>query len=138
MCNTVPADLQHAVAEVDTDHAPPAEWSKYLDRCARAAAQVQPGAERTHFSKRFRHGVEEPLRRAKRRVVELRRQQVVAALGGRQCLPGQLEEGWAFGMEHHAYSNAGGQRRESEGENRLHFAPARGFSDAKRKLRSLQ
>src|SRR2546422_8881404 len=116
MDNTVPADFQHAAAEVDTDHPLPAEWSKYLDRCARAAAQVQPGAERTHFSKRFRHGVEEPLRRAKRGVVKLRRQQVVAALGGRQCLPGQLKEARAFGMEHYAYSNAGGQRWESEGE----------------------
>src|SRR5262249_13248538 len=70
------------------------------------AAQVQAGAERAERLQLQTHGVEDPLRRPEGGVIELRCQQVVAALGGRQRLLRQLQERRTIWVEHHPFASA--------------------------------
>ncbi len=91
---------EHAFAPIDPDDLVGAERAEPAHRGARAAAHVERTRDGARRPDRGRDGFEDRVRCAERRVVELRREQVVAAIGRGERLLGELEQRGAFRMEH--------------------------------------
>ena len=81
---------EHAGAEVDTRDPSLTQGPENQHARPGTAAHVQSRAERPEFGQRVGGRAENALRGAKGRVVELRSQQIVAALDRGQCLDAQL------------------------------------------------
>ncbi len=96
----LPCDVEHARAEVDAGDPLPAHPRQHADARAGAAAQVEAGAEGSHAPQCRPDGVEDRVGCPEGSVVELRREEVVAALDGRQRLDGELAQRGTFGAEH--------------------------------------
>jgi hypothetical protein len=92
--------VEHARAEVDPGDAAPAHRRQHVDPGAGAAAQVEAVVVRARPAQGRRHRVQDGVGGAEGRVVELRREQVVAVLDGRQRLDGEFAQRGAFGAEH--------------------------------------
>src|SRR5690606_33122694 len=87
-------------AEVDARDLLQAQRAEYPYARASAAAHVEPVAERPESRQDAGGRGENPVRRAKGRVVELRSQQVVAALDRGQRLDAELPQRRALWREH--------------------------------------
>src|SRR4051812_49389233 len=91
---------EHAGAEVDTRDTSLAEGLEDLYARTGAAAHVEPAAERPERAQSVGGRVENAIGGAKGRVVELRREQVVAALDRGQRLRREFTQRRAFRREH--------------------------------------
>jgi DNA-binding PadR family transcriptional regulator len=96
----LPRDVEHARAEVDAGDPLPAHPRQHPDARSGAAAQVESGVVGPCPPQYRADGVEDRVGCPERRVVELRREEVVTALDGRQRLDGELAQTGAFGAEH--------------------------------------
>ena len=96
-----PARLaEHARAEIGAHGRPLAQWLEGAQARAGAGAHIQPPAEWPQRAQRGGRRVQQAIAGAERRVVELRGEQVIAALDRGQRLHRQLTRRRAPGREH--------------------------------------
>ena len=87
-----PCFRQHAGADVHADHAVAAQGLQHTHRRPSAATNIQAAGKGTQRLQMRAYAIKEEIRGSKRRVIKLRREQIIAALGRRQSLSGEFPE----------------------------------------------
>src|SRR5262245_56740075 len=96
----LPGHGQHPQAEIKPDQTPAAQNSHGTHGSACSAADIETGIEWPNRPNVVGHGFQDDVRRAKGRVIELWREQVVTSFRGGKSLNGELPESRPLRMKH--------------------------------------